>query len=61
MTQREEFKTDGVAEVERECQKCRRPYLEDTDTVYFEPPLDYGRAHSQYCLACWLGVGPTQV
>lgn len=44
------------------CKECHRPYDPDEDAVnnlqYFAPPYDYETGCREYCLACWLGVGP---
>ena len=41
------------------CETCGRPYIVDESAdVHMDPPTDYARGFSRYCLACWLGVGP---
>jgi hypothetical protein len=47
---------------ERECQECHHRYIieelwEDW-RYYFAPPYNYEEGCTEYCLACWLCVGP---
>jgi len=44
------------------CVECGQPYCLDEDAAYsyMGPPHDYGKGIDRYCLACWLGVGPSQ-
>ncbi|MGO9835106.1 MAG: hypothetical protein ACLP1X_12905 [Polyangiaceae bacterium] len=43
------------------CKACHRPYDPNAheDSHYMEPPYDYAEGVQDCCLACWLGVGPT--
>jgi hypothetical protein len=43
----------------RTCETCRQLYvIDESCDAHMNPPDDYGRGFSRYCLACWLGVGP---
>lgn len=48
--------------MQRTCNECHRKYtiaeFRDSGTNYFAHPYNYGRGCKEYCLACWLGVGP---
>jgi hypothetical protein len=42
------------------CETCGRRYtLSDEGYRHFDRPDDYQSGYTRYCLACWLGVGPT--
>lgn len=64
MTQFPELEHVGVAQ-RRVCRSCEAIYtiskaLEGQED-YFRPPHDYVRGCQEYCLACWLGVGPLDI
>jgi len=48
--------------IDRSCQECERTYrIEDyveTGESYFQKPVRYVDGCEQFCLACWLCVGP---
>lgn len=41
------------------CGQCGQPYHLDYSSHYLEPPCDYSKGIADTCLACWLGVGPS--
>ena len=49
----------------RRCRVCGELYSAsetyETSPHYFAAPYDYGAACDEWCLACWLGVGPADV
>ena len=46
----------------RICVACNTAYsVAEYDSAYFDPPHDYESGCSTHCLACWLGVGPTEI
>lgn len=58
-----EERLPGQRSQARICRECRASYfvpdLGESGYAYISPPHDYGRGREEYCLACWLGVGPT--
>jgi hypothetical protein len=49
-------------DVARTCKECGQAYSVDesaeTDAGCFPWPWSYDEGCEEYCLACWLGVGP---
>lgn len=49
----------------RLCAECGQQYsiqaLLSSSALYFEAPYNYDRGCDKYCLACWLGVGSSDV
>src|SRR5262245_19972015 len=49
----------------RVCRSCEAIYtiIEalENQKDYFQQPYDYLRGCQEYCLACWLGVGPLDI
>jgi len=45
------------------CVECGQYYTEgdEVDSQYYDSPYDYWKGCHQYCLACWLGVGPKDI
>lgn len=58
-------KTNYSERDERKCKECGTLYsIEETyehSQIYFDGPENYSSGCSEYCLACWLGVGPNDV
>jgi hypothetical protein len=46
----------------RTCKECNCRYtiaqFRQSSSNYFEPPYNYREGCKDYCLKCWLGVGP---
>lgn len=47
----------------KRCARCGEFYCQvpDVSPDYFHHPINYPQGSAQYCLACWLGVGPMDV
>lgn len=45
------------------CVRCGEQYCQvpDVPEDYFRHPTDYSRGSLEYCLACWLGIGPIDI
>jgi hypothetical protein len=46
----------------RNCKECQESYtianFRESSPSYFEHPSGYEKGCDEYCLKCWLGVGP---
>lgn len=52
------------SETEKKCKECGQDYSPDdyvSQKQYWDFPTDYQHGSKEYCLACWLGVGPNDV
>ena len=52
---------DCSSDRERRCEECDELYCEFVSDFYLEFPINYARGRTQYCLACWLCVGPNDI
>jgi hypothetical protein len=45
------------------CKECSEAYCRypDVNEDYYRHPTDYSRSGAEYCLGCWLGVGPVSM
>ena len=55
----------NLSSEKRICSECGQEYsveeILDTSPGYWDHPYNYAEGSAQYCLACWLGVGPKDI
>jgi len=57
--------SDRLPKQKQICSECGQEYsVEETlSTIpgYWDHPYNYSQGSAQYCLGCWLGVGPKDI